>query len=156
MSKFLSIFIKKRCFCVSFRRTLLLNGHFHSVPSASAIIECLVYIKTNIQTFNTQSITYSHLRCHRNDILIIKYINYNSFNLYDLHARKRAATQCMQNTYFCLLFGLTWVQTTNFLGLIVKRRLDWKSHIHSLCIIISQTCYALWSLKRNVNIETLW
>ena len=47
---------------------------------------------------------------------------------------------------------LSTEKTANFLGLTVDYRLDWTSHIDSLCTTVSRSCFALSVIAQNVNI----
>jgi hypothetical protein len=45
-------------------------------------------------------------------------------------------------------------QTTNFLGLIVDNRLDWKSHISKTSLKVASSCYLIKRLMQTCNLET--
>lgn len=49
---------------------------------------------------------------------------------------------------------LTTVNAANFLGVAIDSRLDWKSHIDSLCTSLAKNCFALSVLAQNISIDT--
>lgn len=47
------------------------------------------------------------------------------------------------------------VNSTKFLGIIIDKKLDWKTHINELCKKLSQSSYALYKLAPVLNVEAL-
>ena len=47
------------------------------------------------------------------------------------------------------------IEVTKFLGLHIDNKVNWKTHIEQVCKRLSQSSYALYRLKKNVNQHAL-